>query len=121
MANKLNGWAFELDLDSNYPDNMNITFIKPNNDKLTKDDLKEVKKVVKKLALDQEPIMEGMYSFDALTVEMVRRECLAAGMTERVEVSTYVPDFSEPKEEPNDNVTCSDSCDSCGGGCGSTP
>jgi hypothetical protein len=121
-------WQFEICPDSNYPDNLNVSFIKPNNAAWVKEDNKTMKPLINKLMLDPEPIMDGMYSFDGLTVEMIRRELLADGLTEYVEVNTYVPDFSEPVEPPDPNdpnaaASCGGACGSgCGGSCsGNTP
>lgn len=110
MANKtskLNGWSWQIETDPNYPDNLNLTLIKPDNKTWTKEEHKEVKILIKKLGLDQEPIMPGMYSFDAPMREMVRHELGLIGMAEFVEISTYVPDFSDPVC----NESCSDNCD----------
>ena len=112
----IKSWQFSIESDSNYPDNDNLTFIKPSNEARTKEEKREVNKLVKKLGLDPEPIMDDTYSFDALTVEMVKRELTTLGLTEFIEVNTYVPDFSEPVDETQEE---DGSCSSCTGTCGS--
>jgi hypothetical protein len=113
------GWTYEIEADSNYPDSSNLVFNKPGNVAFTKDETEAITNLVKKMTLDPDPIMEGMYAFDGLIKEMVVRELLLAGLTEYVETNPYVPDFSEPVEPTDPNDPNAGGCSgSCGGGCG---
>lgn len=107
-TSRLNGFQFSISEDSNYPDNLNIEFIKPDNSKLTKEEKKELSKLCKKMALDDEPVMDNMYSFDRFLEPMVRNEAANQGIIELVENNTYIPDLSD-----DDDGCAQCSCD-CG-------
>jgi hypothetical protein len=111
----LAGFQYEIETDSNYPDNSNLTFIKPGNVAFTKEETKAITTLAEKMGLDPEPIMEGMYSFDALTKELIVRELGLAGLTEYVSTDTYVPDFSDPIEPEDPNNP--NAAGGCAGGC----
>ena len=75
------GWQFEIDVDGNFPDNLNVSFTKPLNAAWTKADTTTLQPLIDQLGIDPEPMMDGLYSFDALTRTMVEPGLIAAGMT----------------------------------------
>jgi len=79
-------------------------FFKPNKDKFTKEDSKDIKKLFKKLKMDGEQIMEGVYSFDVSLSSFVEEALVKTGMTKFIEINTYIPSLSDDDvEEQNDD------------------
>lgn len=106
MATKqtFSGWEYQIESDDNYPDFINVSFFKPNKDKFTKEDSKDIKKLFKKLKMDGEQIMEGVYSFDVSLSSFVEEALVKTGMTKFIEINTYIPSLSDDDvEEQNDD------------------
>lgn len=113
------GWYFMIENDANYPDNANVTFIKPApwdtekkiDEIWTKAESNEISYIAEKLIFDKELVMSCVYSFDTFTQDMVRTELKLVGLSEvkaeEVDLATLLMEMNSNLPKDSDDNDCS--------------
>jgi hypothetical protein len=129
----LDGFYFSAEPDTNYENNVNITFVRKSTwdeSKIVADDFTAleqsvIQSAVDKVGLDPEPIMPGVYSADFYTTPAIKQQLTALGATEidtNINPTDVMAIVLEQEAQDAKARKGEDDCSgSCGGGCGSTP